>query len=644
MSDSETNSSFTSMKWEALRASTKNLHAVFNGLHDGVFIHSFDGTVLDVNAKALGLFRMDKDKVVGRNIASDFLHPRNPLEKLPAIRPKLANGETISFQWVAKRTGDSPLFPVEIFVRGIQWDEQNVLLTTIRDITRRRQTKILLRRHRKQLALILDGNPIPTFVIDTKHRVILWNQACEKLTGVSKAKALGKPIDSGIFYPGPPRPVLADLVLDMDRKRIQGLYGEKKIAASAFIPEAFEATDRLTIQGIPRDIYFLAARCRNADGEVVAAIETLQDITERTRAEEALHASKKLLTEITANIPGVVYQYRVSPQGEGGFTFLSDRLREMFGLAPQSVIQDTELFFSGMDASVRERFQDFLRSDIPSIPSRRLMEFEFAVEGGPVRKWFKNSALADARDDGEILWNGVLSDITEIKELELMRADVERMVRHDLKSPLMGIGGLSKLLLKEELSPKHRDFVDAIYHSSIKLLHMINHSMVLFKMEEGSYALQPEEFDLIDMFHALHEEFLPSAGGKSLEFFYLLDGRPMSWEDSRNALGERILLESLFANLIQNAVEAAPEASRITISIHSKEKVHEVDIHNPGTIPESVRHNFFERYATCGKKYGSGIGTYSAMLIAKTHHGDIRFTTSEEEGTHLLVTLPRCRM
>lgn len=225
--------------------------------------------------------------------------------------------------------------------------------------------------------------------------------------------------------------------------------------------------------------------------------------------------------------------------------------------------------------------------------------------------------------------------------LEQLKVDVERMVRHDLKSPLLGIGGLSKLLLKEDLPHKQREYVDAIYHSGQKLLQMINNSMALFKMEEESYVLHPVEFDLVRMFRALHEEFLPSAESKSLRFGYFLDGLPLAWTDTRHVFGEQVLLESLFANLLQNAVEAAPEGTRITIAISSGEQTHEVDIHNQGAIPESIRANFFDRYATCGKKYGTGIGTYSAMLIARTHNGRIRFTTSEEEGTHLIVSLPR---
>lgn len=621
------------------RAMETNLTAVFNGLRDGVFIHALDGTILDVNTRALEMFQVEKNLILGANIAQTLFRPRNPLEKLLELRDRLAHGESISFQWVARRPGDNSLFPVESLVKMIQWDAGDAVLTTVRDITRRRQTKVLLKRRRKQLSMILDGNPIATFVIDTNHHVISWNKACECLTGVPKTQVLNKPVDSRIFYPDrPARPVLADLVLDMDVEGIQRLYENKNLAGSTVIPEAYEASDHLVIGNAPGDFYFLAARCRDAEGEVIAAIETIQDITERTRAQKALAASKKLLTEVTANIPAVVYQYASSPETPGRFTFISEGLRVLFQLDPQDVIRRPNLFFEIMDAQAKTNFLQSLCCD--AAPGQ-FTEFEFSVQCKAERKWYKNSALADPRAEGETLWNGMLTDITEIKNLEQLKADVERMVRHDLKSPLLGIGGLSKLLLKEDLPHKHREFVDAIYHSGQKLLRMINHSMALFKMEEQSYVLHPVEFDLIKMFRALHEEFLPSAEKKSLRFRYVLDGLPLAWSDTRHVSGEQVLLESLFANLIQNAVEAAPDSTLITIAVSSREQTHEVDIHNQGAIPENIRANFFDRYVTCGKKYGTGIGTYSAMLIAKTHNGTIRFTTSKEEGTHLIVTLPR---
>ncbi|SMP48734.1 PAS domain S-box-containing protein [Desulfonatronum zhilinae] len=637
---------------EALREARDNLHALFHHGPDAIFICSSADRIIDLNHRAADLFGLPRMELMALSPRADLLRPRGPLDKFEDIRAKLPDGDVLNFNWVAKRPGDGKLFPVEISLAKTIWDRQDAMLVCLRDITQNRRIKNLLRRRRKLLAVILDGTPIATFVIDTEHRVIFWNKACEILTGVPRSECLGKPVDSRIFYPEPSRPVLADLVLTMDRPKIAALYRDKNLSPSAFIPEAFEASDRLAIQGAARSMYFLAARCRDERGEIVGAIETIQDITERTQAEAELRASKRLLTEITANIPGVVYQYQASGEEQGSFTFISEGIWNLFGLPAESTLRKPELFFERVDPEVRKRFSTSLTC---SEPPEHPVEFEFSMrrdEGGI--RWFKNSSLASRNRDGTVVWNGMLTDITEIKRVESLRADVERMVRHDLKSPLTGIGGLAKVLLREELPDRQREIVSTIYQSAMKLLHMLGHSMALFKMEEGAYELQPEPFDLIRMLHGLHEEFLPSAIARSLEFAYLLDGNPLPWDDRYMLSGEAILLESLFANLIQNAVDAAPEGTRITIAVRSPKNngsdrhqgslrgaMHEIDIHNFGAIPEDIRDHFFDRYVTYGKEHGSGIGTYSAMLIAKTHGGTIRFTTSEAEGTHLVVSLPR---
>ncbi len=78
----------------------------------------------------------------------------------------------------------------------------------------------------------------------------------------------------------------------------------------------------------------------------------------------------------------------------------------------------------------------------------------------------------------------------------------------------------------------------------------------------------------------------------------------------------------------------------MTISINQNE-AHQIIIHNFGVIPKEIRERFFERYVTSRKQGGTGVGTYSALLIAKTHGGDITFTSSEDKGTQLIITLPK---
>ncbi|MHC1789731.1 sensor histidine kinase [Solidesulfovibrio sp.] len=96
----------------------------------------------------------------------------------------------------------------------------------------------------------------------------------------------------------------------------------------------------------------------------------------------------------------------------------------------------------------------------------------------------------------------------------------------------------------------------------------------------------------------------------------------------------------MLMNLIKNAVEASPPGGDVTVACQKDHAGLRLTIHNSGLVPESVRGSFFNKDSTAGKMYGTGLGTYSALLIAKAHAGNITFTTSETEGTTVTVVLP----
>jgi two-component system sensor histidine kinase/response regulator len=66
-----------------------------------------------------------------------------------------------------------------------------------------------------------------------------------------------------------------------------------------------------------------------------------------------------------------------------------------------------------------------------------------------------------------------------------------------------------------------------------------------------------------------------------------------------------------------------------------------IRIHNTGSVPVDIRETFFEKYSTSGKPGGTGLGTYSARLIAETLGGDIKLETSDETGTSITIELPK---
>ena len=152
---------------------------------------------------------------------------------------------------------------------------------------------------------ILEGNPMPTLVINTDHIVTHWNKACEVLTGVPASEMVGTNRAWSPFYPTE-RPIMADLIVSGDVDRIAALYTDRftrsTLADGAYESEAF--FPQFGADG--RWLFFMAAPLHDAGGRIVGAIETVQDQTDLRRALEKLQrhevALERLVAERTAEL------------------------------------------------------------------------------------------------------------------------------------------------------------------------------------------------------------------------------------------------------------------------------------------------------------------------------------------------------
>lgn len=266
--------------------------------------------------------------------------------------------------------------------------------------------------------------------------------------------------------------------------------------------------------------------------------------------------------------------------------------------------------------------------------------------------------LRNRTKSGELLWESatispvrdshgrtanfvvVKDDITERKRLERLEKDVERIVRHDLKSPIMSFIWVPRSLRKEEnITEDQARMLHELERSAHRLLKMINLSLDIFKMEEGTYELDPEDLNILRIVQNVMRELQSIMDVRKIESRVLVSGAPATDGDFVLVRGEELLCHSMLTNLIKNAVEASSAGDAITVECHTGDRTR-VSIHNPEPVPESVRQTFFDKYATSGKRFGTGLGTYSARLIAETLGGTISMESSAESGTTVTVVFP----
>jgi signal transduction histidine kinase len=138
---------------------------------------------------------------------------------------------------------------------------------------------------RHYLMAIVQGSPVPTFLIDRDHRIVLWNHALEVYSGIRAGEIVGRAEAWRAFYETA-RPTLADLIVDRAIDQIPRWYG-RTYAMSALVEGAYEVTDFFPQMRAGTWLFFTAAPVRDRAGAIIGAVETLQDVTEQKRAEEA---------------------------------------------------------------------------------------------------------------------------------------------------------------------------------------------------------------------------------------------------------------------------------------------------------------------------------------------------------------------
>lgn len=291
---------------KAVQRRTRELNAVLEAIPDMIVSVGKDGVVQEVRERP-SKDTMTVVRCVGRNIDSVF--PADIAQSLmKQIDRALIDKEVRSLEYQYQASDKSGYYEARI-VAGSNQDT----LVIIRDITSRKNIEAALRDSENLLAAmvhklqtLLDGSPIPQFVIDQNHKVTHWNKALEELSGIKAEAVLASDRHWHAFYQSR-RPCMADLLIKNDNAAIEAMYGGK-YRKSKLIEDAYEATDFFPALGQSgRWLYFTATAIKDTCGNTLGAVETLEDITERKQAEEALLQSELRLKEIIEFSPDATF-------------------------------------------------------------------------------------------------------------------------------------------------------------------------------------------------------------------------------------------------------------------------------------------------------------------------------------------------
>ncbi|MBW2559325.1 MAG: GGDEF domain-containing protein [Deltaproteobacteria bacterium] len=162
---------------------------------------------------------------------------------------------------------------------------------TTKTTAKRVESTPLPRDEEQMLREAFESSPIPAFVIGRDHRIICWNKALETMSGFAVQEMIGSKNHWKVFY-HEYRPTIADLIVDGRHNELPHWY-PGKYNKSKLIDDAYEATDFFpALEGRGKWLRFTASALRGSAGAITGAVETLEDITDRKLAENALRESE----------------------------------------------------------------------------------------------------------------------------------------------------------------------------------------------------------------------------------------------------------------------------------------------------------------------------------------------------------------
>jgi len=373
------------------------------------------------------------------------------------------------------------------------------------------------------------------------------------------------------------------------------------------------------------------------DGHMVELLSVGTDITDRKLMEEALRQREKQYRLLAENVTDIIWGLDTDSR----FTFVSPSDEALRGFKRYDVLgRPISDFLTPVSGRRLAEVLDILESqaDIQAQPPSATLDLEFTCSDGST-VWLENHLGILRNEKDEMIGiQGVARDITDRKLAEALRDDVERMARHDLKTPLGAVVGLPGEIRRQgNLTTAQEDMLFTIEDAGNAMLQLINRSLDLFKMERGTYSLEKKAVDVLQVLERIKTESLPVIREKGISVgIDIPGGLP---DESFWATVEMDLFKSMLSNLILNAMQASPDGGSVSI-ILERDKDITITIRNQGEIPQSVRDTFFDKYSSSNGSAGSGLGTYSARLIARTHGGDIKADTSVPGETGVIVTLP----
>jgi PAS domain S-box-containing protein len=665
------------------REARQRYQGLFGGVPVGLYRSARNGRILEANpvmAQMLGY--PDRESLIGKNMADLY---ESAAERERHIARFGAGGSVVEFETRYRRR-DGTIIRVHNRCRAERDEGGNIVhfQGSLEDITERVAAEEEIRAVRARLENIIEFMPDATLVVNAERRIIAWNRAMEKMTGVAKEEVLGRGDgEYSLPFYGECRPALLDL-LWVDDPALRARYRNVEEYGRILAAETFAPCLR---GGRGGHVWATAAPLHDAAGRLAGAIECVRDITARKEAEHALAVSEEKYRGIVENASEGIFQ--ATP--DGLIIGANPALARILGFSSGQHMVDSLVDFRRLAADPLDPEADFFRR-VWRMGEVRRSQIRLRRHDGFLI-WVQISARAALDRSGAPYIEGFLQDVTAAKQAQELLANshetLERRVAertaaleaanarlreldqektaflslasHELRTPLTSVLGFAKLIRKTfaayflpqpEAEPDQTvrgqrilDNLDIVLGEGERLTRLVNDLLDLTKIESGSLEWRDADLDLAHLLGKSLESLRGQVGSRSkvrLEADFP-DTLPAVRADH-----DRIV--QVLSNLLGNAAKFTSEGS-IRLSARAENGWVEVRVADTGPgIPSADMENVFRKFFQVrdgdtlrDKPKGTGLGLTITRQVVEHYGGRIWAESNEGQGATFVFRLPAVR-
>ena len=352
--------------------------------------------------------------------------------------------------------------------------------------------------------------------------------------------------------------------------------------------------------------------------------------------EEALQR----LQLLSAQLPGVVYQFQLFEDGRSCFPYASQGIESIYGLSPEAVANDATAAFALIDSDDLQGISDSIATSAANL---ELWHQEYRVLH-PTKGliWVEGRAAPQRGADGSVIWHGFISDISERKHLERLKDEFVSTVSHELRTPLTSITGSLGLINGGALGAVPdaiKDMLAIAEGNSRRLRQLIDDLLDMDKLIAGkmSIDLQPIKLDeLLAECDASHQGFAQHLGVRLLH----------SNCPDLQVLADAQRLQQVLSNLLSNALKFSPAQGEVRLYSELAGQSVRILVSDQGLgIPADFTARIFKKFSQADasdsrQKGGTGLGLAISKELIERMGGTIGFVSGLQRGSTFWIELP----